>query len=156
MIILFGGGLSLAAAVSSSGLAEWIGARSGALAGLPTLAVIFLIVVILVLLTEITSNTATTAAFLPITASVAVAIGENPLLFVFPTVLAASCSFMMPVATPPNTVVFSSGFIRIGELMRAGVWVNLLGVGLSTAMAYTVVRWVFGIELGVLPSWATG
>ena len=156
MIILFGGGLSLAAAVNSSGLAVWIGDRSAALAGLPTLAVILGIVVVIVLLTEITSNTATTATFLPIVASVAVGIGENPLLFVFPCVMAASCAFMMPVATPPNTIVFSSGFIRIGDLIRGGALANAVGVVLSTAMAYTVVRWVFSIELGVIPLWARG
>ncbi len=154
VIILFGGGLSLAAAVRSSGLALWIGDRSAALAGLPTLAVILGVVVVIVLLTEITSNTATTATFLPIVASVAVGIGENPLLFAFPCVMAANCAFMMPVATPPNTVVFSSGFIRIGDLIRGGALANAVGIILSTAMAYTVVRWVFSIELGVIPDWA--
>ncbi len=154
VILLFGGGLSLAAAVKSSGLADWIGASSGGLAALPPVAVMLGIVVVLVLLTEITSNTATTATFLPIVAAVAVGIGENPLLFVFPTVLAASCAFMMPVATPPNTVVFASGHIRIRQLMRAGVLANLLGIGLTMVAAYTAVRWVFGIELGALPEWA--
>jgi sodium-dependent dicarboxylate transporter 2/3/5 len=154
VIILFGGGLSLAAAVKSSGLSDWIGAGSGGLAALSPFAVLLGIVVVIILLTEITSNTATTATFLPIVASVAVGIGENPLLFVFPTVLAASCAFMMPVATPPNAVVFASGFIRIHQLMRAGALANLLGVFVTTVMAYTAVRWVFGIELGVLPDWA--
>ena len=154
VVILFGGGLSLAAGIKGSGLADWIGGGTGGLAGLPTIVVLLAIVVLMVLLTELTSNTATTATFLPIVAVVAVSLGENPLLLIFPTVLAASCAFMMPVATPPNAVVFASGYIRIGQLIRGGIFVNLVGIAVSTMMAYTVVRWVFGIDLGVLPDWA--
>ena len=154
VVILFGGGLSLAGGIKASGLADWIGGGTGGLAGLPTIIVVLSIVVLMVLLTEITSNTATTATFLPIVAVVAVSIGENPLLLIFPTVLAASCAFMMPVATPPNAVVFASGYIRIGQLIRAGVFANIVGIAFSTLMAYTLVRWVFGIDIGVLPDWA--
>ena len=78
----------------------------------------------------------------------------DPLLLIFPTVLAASCAFMMPVATPPNAVVFASGYIRIGQLIRAGIGANIVGIVFSTLMAYTLVRWVFGIDIGVLPDWA--
>jgi len=154
VLILFGGGLSLAAGIKQSGLAAWIGTSAGGLASLPTLAAITGIVVLIIFLTELTSNTATTATFLPIVASIALGLGENPLLFVFPAVLAANCAFMMPVATPPNAVVFASGYIGIEQLMRAGLWTNLIGAIVSCAMAYTVVRWVFGIELGVVPAWA--
>ena len=154
VVVLFGGGLSLAAGIKSSGLAAWIGAGTSGLAQLPTAVVLIGIVVVIILLTEITSNTATTATFLPVVASIAVGIGENPLLFVFPAVLAASCAFMMPVATPPNAVVFASGYLRIGHFLRGGMLCNAIGVVVTTLMAYTFVRWVFGIDPGTLPDWA--
>ena len=154
VVILFGGGLSLAAGIRVSGLADWIGDQAGILSVLPTFVVVLAVVAVIILLTELTSNTATTATFLPIVAAVAVGIGENPLLLVFATVLAASCAFMMPVATPPNAVVFASGRIRIAQLVRAGAMVNIIGLIITMLMAYTVVRVVFDIELGVLPDWA--
>ncbi len=153
VVILFGGGLSLAAGIKGSGLADWIGGQTGGLAGLPTVIVILCVVALMILLTELTSNTATTATFLPIVAAVAVGLGENPLLLVFPTVLAASCAFMMPVATPPNAVVFASGYIRIAQLVRAGVLANITGLVVTMAITYSAVRAVFGIELGLLPDW---
>ncbi len=156
VVVLFGGGLSLAAGIKGSGLADWIGGEAGGLSDLPTLFVIFAVVVLMILLTELTSNTATTATFLPIVAAIAIGIGENPLLLVFPTVLAASCAFMMPVATPPNAVVFASGHIRIAQLIRGGVLANFIGLCVTMVITYTVVRLVFGIELGVVPDWANG
>jgi sodium-dependent dicarboxylate transporter 2/3/5 len=156
VLLLFGGGLSLAAGIKLSGLADWIGASAGGLAGLPTYVVILGIVVVMIVLTEFASNTATTATFLPIAGAVALAIGENPLLLVFPAVLAASCAFMMPVATPPNAVVFGSGQLRIAQFMRAGIYGNLAGLLITMLMAFSVIRWVFGIEVGVLPGWASG
>ena len=154
VVVLFGGGLSLAAGIKGSGLADWIGGEAGGLSDLPTLLVIFAVVVLMILLTELTSNTATTATFLPIVAAIAIGIGENPLLLVFPTVLAASCAFMMPVATPPNAVVFASGHIRIAQLIRGGVLANLIGLCVTMVITYTVVQLVFGIEFGVVPDWA--
>ena len=154
VVVLFGGGLSLAAGIKGSGLADWIGGEAGGLSDLPTLLVIFAVVVLMILLTELTSNTATTATFLPIVAAIAIGIGENPLLLVFPTVLAASCAFMMPVATPPNAVVFASGHIRIAQLIRGGVLANLIGLCVTMVITYMVVQLVFGIELGVVPDWA--
>lgn len=154
VVLLFGGGLALAAGIKGSGLAIWIGGATSTLAGLPTLAVLFTVIAIIILLTELTSNTATTATFLPVVAGVAVGIGENPLLFVFPAVMAANCAFMMPVATPPNAVIFASGLVDIGQFIRAGIYGNLAGAALTTLAAYTVVRWVFGVEIGVVPNWA--
>jgi solute carrier family 13 (sodium-dependent dicarboxylate transporter), member 2/3/5 len=156
VVVLFGGGLSLAAGIRGSGLADWIGGEAGGLASLPTVLVVLSVVVLMILLTELTSNTATTSTFLPIVAAIAIGIGESPLLLVFPTVLAASCAFMMPVATPPNAVVFASGYIRIGQLIRGGILVNLVGLCVTMLIAYTIVRLVFGIELGVVPDWANG
>ena len=154
VVVLFGGGLALAAGIKSSGLADWIGDSTSGVAALPTLAVILVIVTLIIFLTELTSNTATTSTFLPIVAGIAVGIGENPFLLVFPTVLAANCAFMMPVATPPNAVVFASGHITVPQLIRGGIWVNLVGIAASTLVAYTAVRLAFGVEAGVLPDWA--
>lgn len=154
VILLFGGGLALAATIKSSGLADWIGASTSGMAGLPTIAIVLIIVVLMVYLTELTSNTATTSTFLPIVAAIAIGVGENPILFVFPTVLAASCAFMMPVATPPNAVVFASGQITVTQFVRAGFWTNIAGIGVVMFLTYAVVLMVFGVDLGVVPEWA--
>ena len=100
-----------------------------------------------------TSNTASTAAFLPILASVAIGLGENPLLFAIPTALGASCAFMLPVATPPNAIVYGSGKITIPQMSKAGLWLNLMFIVLLSVATLTIISAVFGIDLGVLPNW---
>jgi len=154
MLLLFGGGLSLAAAVRTTGLAEWIGHRLQHFEALPVVVVVMTVVATIILLTELTSNTATTATFLPIAASVAVGLGENPLLLLLPATFAASCAFMMPVATPPNAIVYGSGHVTIPQMVRAGVWLNVLFLILIGVMAYTLLPWVAGIDLGSVPVWA--
>lgn len=154
VLLLFGGGLSLAAAIEETGLATWIGDGIGQLGGWPILAVILLATALIVLLTEITSNTATTAAFLPIMAAVAISIGQNPLLLIVPAALAASCAFMLPVATPPNAIVYGSGLISIPEMSRAGLWLNVLFIFVITLTAYTLLGVAFAVELGEMPAWA--
>lgn len=154
VLILFGGGLSMASAISSTGLATWIGNGIGALDTWPILLIIFIVISLIIFLTEMTSNTASTAAFLPILASVAIGLGENPLLLAIPTVLGASCAFMLPVATPPNAIVYGSGKISIPEMAKAGLWLNILFILLLTLASYTIIGIVFGIEIGVLPDWA--
>jgi len=141
VLLLFGGGLSLAGAVRSSGLDAWIGARAGALDGSPTWLIILAVTALVIFLTEITSNTATAATFLPILGAVALGLGIEPLALVVPAALAASCAFMMPVATPPNAIVFGSGLIRMRDMMRAGLWLNLIGIALITGSAYTTIAW---------------
>jgi sodium-dependent dicarboxylate transporter 2/3/5 len=112
------------------------------------------VIATIILLTELTSNTATTATFLPIAASVAVSLGENPLLLLMPATLAASCAFMMPVATPPNAIVYGSGHVTIPQMVKAGVWLNVLFLVLLGVVGYTLLPWVLGIELGSVPLWA--
>ncbi|MFB6098627.1 MAG: SLC13 family permease, partial [Salinibacter sp.] len=136
VLILFGGGLSLASAISDTGLAKWIGEGVNALSGWPILVVLLCTVALIVLLTEITSNTATTAAFLPILGAVAVGFGENPFLLTVPAALGASCAFMLPVATPPNAIVYGSGQLSIPQMSRVGVWLNFLFILLITVLAY--------------------
>ncbi len=155
ILILFGGGLSLAGAIEETGLAEWIGQGVGVFQGAATLFLLLFGVALIIFLTEITSNTATAAAFLPIYASVAIGMGENPFLLVVPAAIGASCAFMLPVATPPNAIVYGSGYLSIPEMSRAGLWLNLLFIVLITALAYLLLGVVFGVELGTVPPWAT-
>ena len=156
VLILFGGGLSLAAAISDTGLAAWIGGRMDLLASWPPLLIVVAVVAVIIFLTELTSNTATAAAFIPILASVAVGIGQDPLLLAVPATLAASCAFMLPVATPPNAIVYGSSFVTVPQMARAGIVLNALFVLLVTLMAYLLLPVVLGVELGVVPEWATG
>ncbi len=138
ILILFGGGLSLACAITSTGVAEFLGHRVGALAYLPLPLLMMVVIVLIMLLTELTSNTATVAAFLPILGAVAVGLNVNPILLTVPATIAASCAFMMPVATPPNALVFSSGEITIPQMCKAGVLLNLPGIGLIMAVMYGI------------------
>tara|TARA_Y200000002_G_scaffold174466_1_gene143947 strand:- start:18948 stop:20531 length:1584 start_codon:yes stop_codon:yes gene_type:complete len=154
ILLLFGGGLSMASAISSTGLAAWIGSGIGSLQNWPIVFLVVIVISLMVFLTEMTSNTASTATFLPILASIAIGLGENPLLFAIPTVLAASCAFMLPVATPPNAIVYGSGRITIPEMSRAGLLLNLLFIALLSLGALTFFGFVFGVEIGVLPEWA--
>ena len=154
VLLLFGGGLSLASGVERTGLASWIGTQFEALGGLPIVLLILAVTITIVFLTELTSNTATTAAFLPIMASVAIGIGQNPYLLVVPAALSASCAFMLPVATPPNAIVYGSEVLSIPEMARAGAVLNALFVVLITAVAYGLAPFVLGVEIGVVPPWA--
>ena len=117
---------------------------------------VVVVTVSMIFLTELTSNTATAAAFLPVVGSLAIGLGENPLLLTLPAALAASAGFMMPAGTPPNAIVFGSGYVTIPQMARAGVWINLLFIVSIVGLMYTVGLYVFGIQPGVVPSWATG
>ncbi|MFO7892240.1 MAG: DASS family sodium-coupled anion symporter [Longimicrobiales bacterium] len=155
VLILFGGGLSLAAAVTRTGLAEWIGTALSALDAWPTALLVAGVTAVIIFLTELTSNTATAAAFLPILGPLALALGENPLLLAVPAALGASCAFMMPVATPPNAIVYGSGYITIPQMARAGAALNVAFILLITGLAYTVMLWALGVAPGVVPRWVT-
>jgi solute carrier family 13 (sodium-dependent dicarboxylate transporter), member 2/3/5 len=135
VLLLFGGGLSLAGAIDATGVGAWIGRGVAGVGPLPVVLLIALTCLIVVSLTELTSNTATTAAFVPVLAAVAPALGLAPALLVVPVALTASAAFMMPVATPPNAIVFGSGHVTIPQMLRAGVWLNLITVLLVTATA---------------------
>ena len=138
VLVLFGGGLSLATAISSSGVAEWIGHAIAGWEAVPLVAMIVIVTTVIVFLTELTSNTATAAAFLPIVASIAVGLGEAPLALAIPAAIAASCAFMMPVATPPNAIVYGSGRLVIGEMVRAGIWLNVFMIVVVTLIVWFV------------------
>jgi sodium-dependent dicarboxylate transporter 2/3/5 len=144
VLILFGGGLTLAGAINASGLAAWLGAAMAAFAGWPVLLIVAAVTVAMIFLTELTSNTASAATFLPIGGAIAVGIGLDPLALTVPLALAASCAFMLPVATPPNAIVFSSGKISIAQMARAGFWINLFASATIIAVSYPLAGWLFG------------
>jgi sodium-dependent dicarboxylate transporter 2/3/5 len=138
ILVLFGGGLSLAAAIRTNGVGELLGGQVAGLAGVPPVLIVLGVVAGIVFLTELTSNTATTATLIPVLAALAPGIGLDPLLLIVPAALAASCAFMLPVATPPNAVVFGSGLVSIPEMSRAGLVLNLVAVALIPLLTYAV------------------
>ncbi len=144
VILLFGGGLSLAAAIKKTGLAIWIGESMSALATAPLVLLILAVVGLVIFLTELTSNTATTAALVPVLAAVAAVGNIDPLMLAAPTAMAASCAFMLPVATAPNAVIYSSGHVSIPTMARAGLWLNVLGTFLVTGVCYALLPIIFG------------
>ncbi len=146
VLILFGGGLSLASAIQGSGLAAWIGAAMTGVGAWPAVAIVLVVVTIIVFMTELTSNTATAAALLPVVATLAVAIGQPPLLLAVPTALASSCAFMMPVATPANALVYGTGEVTMRQMMRAGLVMNIVLIALVTTLAFLVVPLTFSLN----------
>jgi sodium-dependent dicarboxylate transporter 2/3/5 len=156
VLILFGGGLSLAAAVTATGLDVWIGDLLGSsVSALPLIAVVVVVALVILALTEFTSNTATAAAFIPLLAALALSLGENPLLLTVPAALASSMAFMLPVATPPNALVFASGHVTIPQMARQGLWLNLLSVVVISTLAYGLMIALMGVTPGELPDWAS-
>jgi len=139
VLLLFGGGLTLASGISSSGLDVWIGDQIGGFASMPLVVLVALVAGLILLLTEMTSNTATAATFGPVIAGLAVAQGIDPLVLLVPTALAATCAFMLPVGTPPNAIVYGTGDVEMSSMVRNGALLNLIGVVLIVAFSMTLV-----------------
>lgn len=139
LLILFGGGLSLASALDETGVSRFLGAQAQGFAGLPPWLLVTAVATVVIFLTELTSNTATTAAFVPILAAFAAGLGVPVLALVIPAALAASCAFMLPVATPPNAIVFGTGRVTIPQMAKAGILLNLLGVIIITAATFLLI-----------------
>jgi sodium-dependent dicarboxylate transporter 2/3/5 len=154
VLLLFGGGLSLAGAIERHGLSAYLGVLAQGLDAIPVLLTLAIVSFGILMLTELTSNTATAATFLPVAAAVALALDQNPLLFLVPTALAANCSYMMPVGTPPNAIVYGSGHIELPQMVRGGMWLNALLVPVFVGLMLLLGQVVFGIEQGIVPAWA--
>jgi sodium-dependent dicarboxylate transporter 2/3/5 len=154
VLLLFGGGFALAQGFADSGLAAWIVNQVGALSKLPILALIVCIAVLVTFLTELTSNTATATILMPVLAGVAIGLGQSPLLLIAPAALSASCAFMLPVATPPNAIVFGSGHVTIPQMIKAGFGLNIIGIFLITLITYLALIPAFEIVLNTVPAWA--
>jgi sodium-dependent dicarboxylate transporter 2/3/5 len=154
ILFLFGGGFALAGGMEQTGLSTWLGGWLGRLGGIPPVLLILLTCFAVVLLSEIASNTATAIMAMPILAATAVQIGIHPYALMVSATIAASYGFMLPVATPPNAIVYSSGWIRAPQMARAGLVLDLLGVIMVTLLIYTVAIPLLGISLKELPAWA--
>jgi sodium-dependent dicarboxylate transporter 2/3/5 len=154
ILILFGGGFAVAGGFSSSGLAEWIATRLAALEGAPMLMIVLCVVTLAIFLTEITSNTATSTMLMPIMAAMALAMGLHPYAMMVTAALACSFAFMLPVATPPNAIVFGSGYISIPQMARAGIFMNLFGIAIITLLTLYYLPLVWGIDMMHVPVWA--
>lgn len=144
VLVLFGGGLSLAEALQVNGVGEFLGNQVGALAGVPLILIVVVVITMVIFLTELTSNTATTATLVPILAGLAPGLGAHPYMLIVPAAIAASCAFMLPVATPPNAIIFGSGHVTIQQMCRAGLWLNLVGIVIITVLTYTLVATLLG------------
>ena len=147
ILLLFGGGLALSSAFTNSGLSTWIGDLSQGLAGMGVVVLVLAVTILVMALTEMTSNTATAATFLPVLGGVAAGTGLDVMLLVVPVALASTCSFMLPVATPPNAVAYSTGYIQMKDMLRVGIWLNLIGIVLITVTTLTMGPLVLGIQL---------
>lgn len=153
IIILFGGGFALAGGFVESGLSLWMGEKLKAIGDLPPFILILVIALFMSFLTEITSNTATTQILLPVLAGLAVSVQINPLLLMLPATVAASLAFMLPVATPPNAIVFGTGKLKIKDMMKAGFWLNITGVIITTLFSFFWAKFVFEIVVNITPEW---
>jgi len=154
IVLLFGGGFALASAFKESGLSMWFGESLSAASSLHPLFLIVIIAFSITFITELTSNTATIEMMLPILAGLAVSIDVNPLILMLPATLSASMAFMLPVATPPNAIIFGSDRIKIADMAKAGLVLNLIGIVLVTVLSYYWGTWIFDFDPTVLPSWA--
>ncbi len=155
IVILFGGGFALASGFRESGLSAWLGEQLAAFGDFPPLAMVMSVCGLLTFLTELTSNTATTEMVLPVLGALACAINVHPLFLMIPATLSASCAFMLPVATPPNAIVFGTGEVKMSDMIRGGIVLNLIGVVLITLFVCVLGVAVFDIDLGQMPAWAT-
>ena len=153
-LILIGGGLSLATVINSSGLATWIGSLSSNLSNISIVFIVLICIASIIVLTELTSNTATASTFIPIMGATALGLGQDPLLLIIPATLAASCAFMMPVATPPNTIAYASGHLKISDMIKAGIWLNIISIIIIGVIITLILGPVFDVELNKIPIWA--
>ncbi len=155
IVLLFGGGFALAKGFVESGLSMWFGGQLAGLAHVSPMVLTFANVSLMSLLTELTSNVATTEMILPILAGLAKTIEINPLLLMIPATMAASLAFMLPVATPPNAIIFGTNRITVKDMVKTGILLNICGIIIATLIMYFWGTMVFGIDVTVFPDWAT-
>lgn len=152
VLLLFGGGLAIAAGFTETGLSDWLGQQLTVLDGLHLLVIISAATVLIMLMTEITSNTATATMILPVVASLAIALNIHPFVLMIPCAMAANCAFMLPVGTPPNAIIYGTGKLKIIEMIKAGFWVNIVAIIIIILCVYYLVPLVWGIDLSSIPS----
>jgi sodium-dependent dicarboxylate transporter 2/3/5 len=145
VLILIGGGMALSKQISASGLSAWIGGQMGGLDIFPTVILLTVVAAVLIVLSELASNTAVAAAFLPVMGAVAVSAAIDPVLMAMTVAMAVTCSFMLPVATPSNSVAYATGELELRDMVRAGIWLNVAGLALTIGMLYTFIPLTFGV-----------
>ena len=149
IILLFGGGLSIATAMKSSGLALWIGELAYNIDSLDLILIVLIIVMTVNFLTEITSNLATVSMLLPILASISISLGIHPYIIMVSATIAASCAFMLPVATPPNAVVFGSGYLKMSDMVKTGLVMNVISIVIVSLYVYFMLPMLWNIDISV-------
>ncbi len=154
IILLFGGGFALANGFKESGLSLWFGQELSWLKDIHPFIILLIITTIVTFLTELTSNTATIETFLPVLAGLAVSTSINPLLVMLPATIAASLAFMLPVATPPNAIIFGTKRLKIIDMSRTGLFLNFVGIIIVTLATYYFATYLFDINFSSFPDWA--
>ncbi|MDV6379505.1 DASS family sodium-coupled anion symporter [Sporosarcina sp. GW1-11] len=152
VLLLFGGGLAIAAGFRQTGLSEWIGSQLTSLEGLNIIVIIALSALLVLALTEFTSNTATATMILPVLAALALTLNIHPFALMVPAAMAANCAFMLPVGTPPNAIIFATNRLRLTEMVRVGFIINVFVLVLIVLAAYYLLPLVWGIDLQVIPN----
>ena len=151
VLLLFGAGLAIAKAITTSELDKWLSEQLVIINGLPVIFIVAIVALFILLLTEITSNTATATMIIPLLAALSVTLDVHPMILMASAAMAANCAFMLPVGTPPNAIVFGTGKISIGEMVRAGVWLNLIAWAVIVVIAYLLLPLVFGFDVSPFP-----
>ena len=151
IILLFGGGMALAKGFEQTGLASWLGSQMTSFEGVTLLILLVIIIISVNFITEVTSNLATTAMLLPILAPIAITMHVNPYLLMVATTVSASCAFMLPVATPPNAVVFGSGYLKISDMIKTGIWMNVISIFFLVIMVYFFLPYIWEFNPSEFP-----
>ncbi|WP_217697245.1 SLC13 family permease [Virgibacillus siamensis] len=152
ILILFGGGLAIAAGFTETGLSDWIGSQLAELEGMNILIIMFIATAVILFLTEITSNTATGTMIIPVVASLALALNVHPYALMVPCAMAANCAFMLPVGTPPNAIIYGTGKLKITGMVKNGFWLNITSLILIVLAVYFFLPIIWGIDLFELPA----
>jgi len=156
IVLLFGGGFALAHSFGVAGVSKWIGSSFAGLGVLPVPLLIILTSTLMTFLTEFTSNTATATLMLPILGAAAVGMRIDPRIIMIPATISGSCAFMLPVATPPNAIIFGAGQVRVKDKFRAGFFMNLMGIVVVLLVSYLIMIPAMGIDVASFPAWAQG
>jgi sodium-dependent dicarboxylate transporter 2/3/5 len=144
ILLLFGGGLCLAKGMESTGLVQLVGDKIAGSGNISLWLLLLLLTAFMLFMTEVMSNVALVVIFVPVVLGIADSLEVNPLYLAIPVTLASSCAFMMPISTPPNAVVFSSGYIRMADMVKAGIFLNIISILVLLLVGLTLVQWVYG------------
>jgi len=152
VLVLVGGGLALGSALNSSGVSQYVAANMESVSTMSTIMIIAVCSTVVMLITQLASNTATANTFIPLGISIAVGVGQHPMMIAVPMAIGAGLAFSLPVSTPPNAIVFGSGMIRIPDMFKVGILANFIGIGIAIVVMYVMMPFAFGIKQGEMPA----